>query len=375
MNNNADRQYFELLDRILTKGNKKSDRTGTGTLSVFDHSMRFNMREGFPLLTSKKMFMKGVIHELMWFLRGDTNIKYLIDNDVHIWDGDCYKNYIKLNSLDSSGKWSKPVKNDDNANYHPESYSKEEFIDKIRTDDDFAKIWGDLGPIYGKQWRKWSNLIKYQKIASYEDGRGVYLYREGKTIDQIKNLIYDLKNNPDSRRLMVNAWNVGEIDQMTLPPCHYGFQCYTRELSLDERQTLWSNKNWSYDMSFHNMDEEYSTTLLNEDNIPTRGLSLKWTQRSVDTFLGLPFNIASYALLLELLAKEVNMMSDELIFSGGDVHLYINHIEQSNEQLNRETFKLPTLFLENNSLDDLKFEDVKIVDYKSAGILKGELSN
>jgi thymidylate synthase len=359
MNNNVDKQYFELLERLLNKGNKKGDRTGTGTLSVFEHSMRFNMSEGFPLLTSKKMFTKGVVQELIWFLKGDTDIKYLIDNNVHIWDGDCYKKYVKLNSLDSSGKWSKPVYDHFFDCYHPESYSKEEFIDKIKTDDEFAKRWGGLGPIYGAQWRAWYNA------------------RLDEPIDQIKNLINDIKNDPDSRRLIVSAWNVAEIDQMTLPPCHYVFQCYTRELSFDERIDL-ALKSYAdpFDLDIAMGNAENVDEMLTKDyGVPTRALSLKWTQRSVDTFLGLPFNIASYALLLELLAKEVNMIADELIFSGGDVHLYINHIEQAKEQLNRETFELSKLILKNKSLEDLKFEDIEIVGYKSAPILKGDLSN
>ena len=337
-NNNTDKQYFELLNRILNKGNKKDDRTGTGTLSIFEHSMRFNMSEGFPLLTSKKMFTKGIIHELIWFLKGDTNIKYLIDNNVHIWDGDAYKNYKK-----------RIHEQQEKDGIHGYTHlTKESFITRIKIDDDFAKKWGELGPIYGKQWRSWNNS-------------------EGKSIDQIEDLINDLKNNPDSRRLIVSTWTVAEIDKMTLPPCHYGFQCYTRELNSLERWTLCKNE--------IDIEDPHLCSKLDKLNIPTRALSLKWIQRSVDTFLGLPFNIASYALLLELLAKEVNMIADELIFSGGDVHLYINHIEQANDQLNRETFELPKLILKNISLNDLKFEDIEIIYYKSAGVLKGELSN
>ena len=368
--NNIDKQYLELLQYILDKGNKKSDRTGTGTMSVFDYTIRFNMQEGFPLLTSKKMFTKGVIHEMIWFLRGDTNIKYLVDNDVHIWDGDAYKSYTNKVKLLSSTEWGKPVKNEDNENFHPEPYTKEEFIEKIKNDDEFALKWGELGPIYGKQWRGWKTH-KTLNHSTFHNRSIVY-----NKIDQIKNLIYDLKNDPDSRRLIVSAWNVGEIDQMVLPPCHYGFQCYTRELSLNERKELGYDRvdPFEWDLLMGN-GEDYDTLACDEHNIPTRSLSLKWHQRSVDTFLGLPFNLASYGLLLELLAREVNMVAEDLIFSGGDVHLYLNHIEQAKEQLTRETFKLPKIRLNNSSLEELKYEDIEILGYESEGILKGKLSN
>ena len=354
--NSVDKQYFELLNHLLKNGVTKKDRTGTGTISVFDYTMRFNISEGFPLLTSKKMFTKGVIHELIWFLRGDTNIKYLVDNDVHIWDGDAYKNYVKQNQFNSNPEWLKsiPLENGHNG---ADLYTQEEFINKIKTDDEFAKKWGELGPVYGKQWRqvdkKNGNPYKYEPI------------------DQIANLINDLKNNPDSRRLMVSAWNVEELDQMVLPPCHYGFQCYTQEMNSYERKMWWCEslgKNISY-------AEDLEESELDSMNVPKRKLSLKWIQRSVDVFLGLPFNIASYGLLLHLLAKEVNMVPNELIFSGGDVHLYTNHIQQSKEQLKRQTFDLPTLELTNTSLDDLKYEDVKILNYQSDKVLKAELSN
>jgi len=322
--NNVDRQYLDLLKHILMNGVKKTDRTGTGTLSVFDYTMRFNMSEGFPLLTSKKMFIKGVIHELIWFLKGDTNIKYLQDNDVHIWDGDYNK----------SG----------------------------RTD-------GELGPVYGKQWRNWGS----KKVAkTFYDKQFPYQRNvDDGGVDQIANLINDLKNNPDSRRLMVSAWNVGELDQMTLPPCHYGFQCYTQEMNIFERKKYWCD---SLGKSIH-YAEDFEESELDNMGVPKRRLSLKWNQRSVDTFLGLPFNIASYGFLLHILAREVNMAPHELIFSGGDVHLYTNHIEQAKEQLTRQTFDLCKLVLTNESIDDLKYEDFQIIDYKSDKVLKGELSN
>jgi thymidylate synthase len=316
--NTLDKQYQELLQTILDYGVEKKDRTGTGTKSIFGYTIRHNMKHGFPLLTTKKMYFKGIVTELLWFLRGDTNIKYLVDNDCHIWDGDAFKNYIsKTNEF--KGDW-------------PDTM--EEFINKIKTDDEFAKKWGELGPVYGKQWRSWERY-GYRGVQNGALDCGLISmedYKKEMYIDQITNLINDLKTNPDSRRLMVSAWNVGEIDQMTLPPCHYGFQVYTRELSLEERVSIWDKKfldSVKPEESMDNLD-------LDHDNIPTRAISLMWNQRSVDTFLGLPFNIASYGLLLEIIAKEVNMVPDELIGNLGDTHLYLNHIEQAKEQIGRE---------------------------------------
>jgi thymidylate synthase len=276
--NRLDTKYQDLLQDILDNGVEKKDRTGTGTISVFGRQIRHRMSQGFPLLTTKKMAWNVMVAELLWFLRGDTNIKFLLDYDCHIWDGDAYKNYAWKTSLDPG-----------------EQFTKEQFIKKIKTDAEFAKKWGDLGPIYGKQWRSWeTNDTDAPRYEHYT-----------KDIDQILNLINELKTNPDSRRLMVSAWNVGELDQMVLPPCHYGFQVYTREENGQ------------------------------------RYISLMWNQRSVDTFLGLPFNIASYGLLLAIIAKEVGMYADELIGNLGDVHLYSNHIEQAKEQISREPFELP----------------------------------
>ena len=360
MKNNVDKQYLQLVKHILKNGVKKSDRTGTGTLSVFDYSMRFDMSEGFPLLTSKKMFTKGVIHELIWFLRGDTNIKYLVDNDVHIWDGDAYKNFEK--------RYYKEIFNYETGS-HNRLMSKDEFILNIKTDDKFAEKWGELGPVYGAQWRRWNKVNFDNIIVDYSGDETGYTLHE--PIDQIQNLINDLKTNPDSRRLMVSAWNVAEIDQMTLPPCHYGFQCYTQEMNMYDRKKWWCE---SLGKSIH-YAEDFTEQELNTLNVPKRKLSLKWNQRSVDVGLGLGFNIASYALLLHLLAKEVNMIPNELIFSGGDCHIYLNHVDKLKEQLNNETFELPKLELTNTSFDDIKYEDIKIINYKSSGVIKMDLSN
>jgi thymidylate synthase len=319
--NKLDQQYTDLLKTILEHGVDKKDRTGTGTKSIFGYTIRHNMKGGFPLLTTKKMPFKTIVTELLWFLRGDTNIKYLVDNNCHIWDGDAYKRYINYIHDVVQGE------NQIYGNW----YGKEEFINKIKTDDEFAGAWGDLGPIYGKQWRSWNG----NGSSLTKDCEGNVSLHLVKQIDQIQNLINDLKTNPDSRRLMVNAWNVGEIDQMVLPPCHYGFQVYTRELKKLERINIAIQRKLTHETAHLTKDFDYQKWC-DEQNIPTRAISLMWNQRSVDTFLGLPFNIASYGLLLEIIAKEVNMVPEELIGNLGDVHLYSNHIEQAKEQIGRE---------------------------------------
>lgn len=252
------RQYLHLLEDILEHGEEKQDRTGTGTISVFGRQMRFNLAEGFPLITTKKLHLRSIIHELLWFLSGDTNIQYLQDNGVSIWN-----------------EWA-----DEN---------------------------GNLGPVYGQQWRSWMNS-------------------NGDRVDQISQVIQQIKMHPYSRRLLVNAWNVGQLEEMALPPCHYAFQFY----------------------------------------VSNGKLSCKWEQRSVDTFLGLPFNISSYALLTYMVAQQCDLEPGELIFSGGDVHLYLNHIEQAKQQLERQPYSLPTLKIKRkpDSIFDYQFEDFEILDYK-----------
>jgi thymidylate synthase len=357
--NNIDKQYQDLLRDILYHNNPKVDRTGTGTISVFGRQIRHKMSEGFPLLTTKKMPFKTMVTELLWFLRGDTNIKYLVDNNCHIWDGDAYKHYVICTPTPPGT---------------PARLTQEEFINKIKNDDEFAKKWGELGPIYGKQWRR--ILMPFDMMV----------------IDQIQNLINDLKTNPDSRRLMVNAWNVGELDQMVLPPCHFSFQVYTRELSFEEQFKLWQSKHMPFSqhtkediVMFKKYTKEENEKIFIELNIPTRAISLMWNQRSVDTFLGLPFNIASYALLLEIIAKEVNMVPDELIGNLGDVHLYSNHIDQAKLQIERTPFELPKLKmnpiflanLEHKGLDEAINGQVnfELENYKSHPSIKAPLSN
>jgi thymidylate synthase len=356
MSNWIETQYLHLLEDILEQGVKKTDRTGTGTINVFGRQIRHNMKDGFPLLTTKKMAFKTMVTELLWFLRGDTNIKYLVDNNCHIWDGDAYKNYLKLTT-------------------DTEPLSQEEFINKIKQNEwGFAKTWGDLGPIYGKQWRSWERY-GYRGVQNGALDCGMITmdeYEKEMYIDQIQNSINLLKTDPDSRRNRVSAWNVGELDQMVLPPCHTDFQFFTRELSWAERVNLVG----------YVKAEDIHEDWLEKNNVPTRAISLMWNQRSVDTFLGLPFNIASYGLLLEIIAKEVNMVPDELIGNLGDVHLYSNHIQQAKEQINREPMKLPKLNInENNKMRvgggifTYVNTDFTLENYQSHPTIKAPLSN
>ena len=313
---NIEKQYQGILRKLVLYGKEKGDRTGTGTLSYFGDQIRHNMADGFPLLTTKKMAVKTMMTELKWFLKGDTNIKYLVDNNCHIWNGDAYKAYrrIPTNQLD-----------------------ERTFVHRIKTQDWFAKEWGELGPIYGKQWRDWQS----QKF-NVAKGEGYLLQ-----IDQIHKLIVDIKNNPDSRRLMVSAWNVGEVEEVVLPPCHYGFQCYTRDSTREEK-------------------------IVNPGKYKV--VSLMWNQRSVDTFLGLPFNIASYGTLLQLIADECNMIAGELIGNLGDTHLYKNHIQQAKEQIVREPFPLPTIELSNVNILNGEW-DYEVKGYEYHPTIKAPLSN
>jgi thymidylate synthase len=382
--NKLDKQYQDLLQTILDYGVEKQDRTGTGTKSIFGYTIRHNMQDGFPVLTTKKMAWKTMVTELLWFLRGDTNIKFLVDNNCHIWDGDAYKNYTKYPLATIHDHHTNILYQNRDKGWcllngrsmvspHPTRHlTQEEFINKIKTDDEFAKTWGDLGPVYGKQWRSWNrNATRDEKIVD----PGVYT----KQIDQIQNLINDLKTNPDSRRLIVSAWNPADLPHQVLPPCHYGFQVYTRELSLEERLQVWNIK-----FGFANEEQKNQfdpNVHLDTHGVPTRAISLMWNQRSVDTFLGLPFNIASYGLLLEIIAKTVNMVPDQLIGNLGDTHLYLNHIEQAKEQIGREPFQLPTLNQfptyegSRPSIESYVVGDFTLKDYQSHETIKALLSN
>ena len=292
MANTLDSDYIDLLTDVLDDGVEKKDRTGTGTLSLFGRSIKHNMSDGFPILTTKKVAFKTMVTELKWFLRGDTNIKYLVDNGCNIWNGDAYKNY-RMKQVP-----------------HDHFETEDEFIELIKTNDRFAEKWGELGPIYGKQWRNVNG------------------------IDQLENLITGLISNPDGRRHIVDSWNVEEIGQMALPPCHYSFQCY----------------------------------------VANGKLSLMWNQRSADLFLGVPFNISSYGLLLLLLCKETGYEPGELIGRFGDIHLYSNHIEQAKEQISRDGYDLPELNLICYDIYRGDF-DAELINYKSHPAIKAPLSN
>jgi len=324
---NIEKQYQGILRKLVLYGKEKGDRTGTGTLSYFGDQIRHDMSEGFPLLTTKKMAVKTMMTELKWFLKGDTNIKYLVDNGCNIWNGDAYKKYVTKVNMQPGVPMG-------------DILSQKEFIEQIKTDDEFARKWGELGPIYGNQWRSWNSQTQYNNIT-----KETKLIRRG--IDQIQNLIEQLKENPDSRRLMVSAWNVTQLDEMTLPPCHYVFQLYTRDSTREEKITN---------------PGKYKV------------VSLMWNQRSVDTFLGLPFNIASYGTLLQLIADECNMIAGELIGNLGDVHLYKNHIQQAKEQIGREPFELPTAEFSNVDILNGEF-DYTINDYEYHPTIKAPLSN
>ena len=331
---NIDEQYLTIAKSILESGTEKNDRTGTGTKSIFSAQVVHDMSEGFPLLTTKKVFWKGIVTELLWFLRGETNIKYLVENGNNIWVGDAYKKYEI---------WADEIIK--NHNYL--KYTKKEFIEKIKADNEFAKEWGELGPIYGAQWRDWGG-----EFSDHHSDRKGGTGRHFKGIDQISQAIHTLKTNPDSRRIIVNAWNVGELDNMTLPPCHWAFELYTEETDLGKRR-----------------------------------LSLKWHQRSCDFFLGVPFNIASYALLLEILSKEVNMLPGTLVGDLTNVHIYNNHIEQMEEQISRDPYECeyPQLLISDELtfgegidkfLDSCgKTIDFRVEGYESHPPIKGELSN
>lgn len=280
------RQYLDLMQHVLENGVRKEDRTGTGTLSVFGYQMRFDLGEGFPLLTTKKVFLKGIIHELLWFLAGDTNIKYLVDNGVGIWNEWPHADYLRQTG---------------------DTMGLQEFVARVREDEAFARKWGGIGPGYGHQWRSWPTP-------------------DGGHIDQIAQVVEQIRNNPDSRRMIVSAWNVAEVEKMALPPCHTLFQFYVAEGRL----------------------------------------SCQLYQRSADIFLGVPFNIASYALLTMMIAQVCDLEPGDFVHTLGDAHLYANHLDQAREQLSRQPYALPTMVL-NREVKDLfafTFEDFTLQEYR-----------
>lgn len=375
--NPVDATYYRLLQDILANGYEKTDRTGTGTLSVFGRSIRFDCRDGkIPLLTTKRIYTKGVISELLWFLQGRTDLRWLLENDNKIWVGDALKAYhnherYELNEF---------RKNNPNILIDAQHTTREEFINKILTDDEFSKKWGELGPIYGKQWRKWTKT----KVKKSNDG--VPMGYSVEFIDQLQNAINTLLTNPDSRRNLVTAWNPSETDEMILPPCHIGFQFYTRELTFSERCAYAIGKGWMDFTGAKDFPETHYA--LDSANVPKREISLKWVQRSVDVPLGLPFNIASYGLLLHIIGKIVNMTPGDLIGDLGDTHIYLNQIDGIKEQLKRSSnCEVPTikhlkgdefyqlLKTDLSKLSEIKVDDFQIMDYNPHPTIKMPLSN
>ncbi len=288
------KQYLDLCKHVMENGVEKSDRTGTGTISTFGYQMRFDLNEGFPIVTTKKVHLKSVIHELLWFIDGDTNIKYLVDNGVNIWNDWPYKKFVE------------------SSEYNNETMK--EFVQIVKDDAEFAKKYGDLGPVYGKQWRDFNNS----------------------GVDQVKMLVDGLKNNPDSRRHILSAWNPVQIDEMALPPCHSFIQFYVAD-----------NK-----------------------------LSCQLYQRSADIFLGVPFNISSYALFTMMLAQVCNLELGDFVHTIGDAHIYSNHFDQVNLQLSRSTFDLPTMKINPSvkSIFDFKYEDFELVGYESHDTIRGKVA-
>jgi thymidylate synthase len=355
--NNLDKNYIALLNDIMKNGTFSGDRTGTGTKKVFGRVIRHDMTEGFPLLTTKKMFYKGIIHELLWFLKGDTNIKYLVDNGVYIWIGDCYKKYKGI--CDTMEEPDTDILVEDTEKSCLRTMTEKEFIEAIKLDYPlgntgitFAQRFGELNKVYGSEWIDWYG------------------------INQVQELVDTLKNNPDSRRMMVTAWNPVNVRNAVLPPCHYTWQVFTRELNDQNRFDIAMSMNieggipkLENSVDFNNWCDAH--------NVPKRGISLMYQMRSVDTGLGMPFDIASYGFLLSMIAQCVNMHPEELISSFGDTHIYMNQLEDIKAQLDREPFKLPKLELNKDvkNIFDFKFEDIKIVDYVSHDAIKLQLSN
>lgn len=356
--NNVDKEYFRLLNTVLTNGKRKKNRTGVDTVGVFGEQAKFDINlDAFPILTTKKVFFKGILHELLWFIKGDTNIKYLVDNDVHIWDEWAYKRYYEImrESHLNSG-----------ANGTFTYYSQEEFIRYIKESDTFAKKWGELGEgTYGGMWRAFPAFN--DRIAM---PNRIY-------VDQLQKVIDKLKSNPDDRRMIVSAWHPYWVDYCCLPPCHVMYHFNTEELTVDERWDLLlkidAGKSGWYK---EGADANSLTRILDDFNIPKRRLNCLLYQRSCDLGLGVPFNITSYCLLTTLVAHSVNMVPGIFTHTYGDLHIYENHYDQLKLQLTREPMKLPKLWLnpEVKDLFSFKFEDIKLIDYVSHSAIKMEVA-
>lgn len=369
--NYTDKQYNDLLNLVLKRGRVKKNRTGIDTLGVFGAQARFNLADGFPLLTTKKVFFKGIVHELLWFLSGSTNIKYLVDNGVNIWNGNCYDRYKKAPS------WQAEDVHESHDEHGPTGIkllSEAEFIERIKTDDAFAKRNGELGEgTYGGMWRNFPTFISSNRVDQ-EDWQG-----EKITVDQIQKVMDKLKTNPDDRRLIVSAWHPHWVDNCALPPCHVLFQFHTEDLNMSEQ----SQQHMKFLMKKHKETGKFIPQLLKDEEtqkqlaaLPTKRLNCQLYQRSCDLFLGVPFNIASYSLLLQMVAHCSNMEPGDFIHTFGDLHIYTNHLEQVKEQLTREHRDLPQVVLnpEKRNLLDFKFEDIQLVGYDPHPAIKAEMA-
>lgn len=359
--NNTDKEYFRLLETILRDGRTKHNRTGTNTVGIFGEQAKFTVNmDAFPILTTKKVWFKGIVHELLWFLRGDTNIKYLVDNDVHIWDEWAYKQYADAAKKNFGGNV---------------PYSQYEFIQFVKEGvEPFTTNWGNLGEgTYGGMWRAFPYHRTSTTEWTDENGPNGFVDTEKGTVDQIQKVINKLKNNPDDRRMIVSAWHPYWVDHCALPPCHCMFHFNTEELTLEERQRLLHTFHGRTPETFNGQGAEKECDYY---NIPRRRLNLLLYQRSCDSALGVPFNITSYSLLLALMAHCVNMIPGEFVHTYGDLHIYENHLNGVKEQLQRTPMKLPKLWLNPDvkSLFDFKYEDIKLIDYKSHPTIKFDVA-
>jgi thymidylate synthase len=385
--NKVDTEYFRIVNDILTNGRLKKNRTGVDTIGIFGAHAKYNVDlNAFPLLTTKKVHWPAIVHELLWFISGDTNIKYLVDNNVRIWNEWAYKKYkdtciskIPDNELESLSVLSGMSLSD--VDHLP----MDVFIERIKNDVEFATKWGELGEgTYGRMWRDFpfftivdktdpSTMPKFKSLGT----KGMYCGDEPLTflgrIDQITKVLEKLKNNPDDRRMIVSAWHPHWVDHCALPPCHCLFHFHTEELTLEERVDILQKQVGPVNLP---KSDVWIIQKLNEDNIPTRRLNCLLYQRSVDTALGKPFNIASYALLTAMIAQTVNMVPGMFTHSMGDTHIYVNHIDGLKLQLTREPKKLPRVWLnpEVKSLFDFKYDDIKLLDYEFHPTIKFDVA-
>ena len=363
--NKVDTEYFRIVNDILTNGKLKKNRTGVDTIGIFGAQAKYNVDlNAFPLLTTKKVHWPAIVHELLWFIKGDTNIKYLVDNNVRIWNEWTYAKYKKF--METGGGSISIYGNREEGCRSASPYSQDEFIQKIKNDVEFAKEFGELGEgTYGGMWRAFPYYTGDDSVVDWNITSG--------EVDQLQKVINKLKTNPDDRRMIVSAWHPYWVDQCALPPCHCLFQFHTEELTLEERIDILQKQVGPVNLP---KSEIWIIQKLNEDNIPTRRLNCLLYQRSVDTALGKPFNIASYALLTAMIAQTVNMVPGMFTHSMGDTHIYVNHIDGLKLQLTREPKKLPRVWLnpEVKSLFDFKYDDIKLLDYEFHPTIKFEVA-